>query len=294
MSQVTFNGRLDLDGGEACTCGFEYGLTSSLGTTVTCVGTYNTGDSFSETITIPALVLYYFRSFATNSSGTTYGATLFFGVAPLVTTLAATETTTVKPVLHGRLDNSYGAVSQCRFHYGPSPLMGIYTPLISGLVDGDSFSATINVTPGIKYYYEAEAVSPAGVGKGGVLSFISTGTLPLPISSTAKVQTLAPTNVSTRPMLNGRVEDSLGHIGIVYFEYGVGGGYTMKTSPQSNKSTGDTFNATVVLAEGRAYHYRAVMEILGVTVYGDDVAINTPSSLGPVTFAPGDLFPGEY
>lgn len=79
--------------------GFEYGSTSALGTTVICSGYYTSGYFYYDIILLPGT--YYFRAFATNYAGTSYGATLSFivppGSSPLiqtkpeVKTLAATE-----------------------------------------------------------------------------------------------------------------------------------------------------------------------------------------------------------
>ena len=107
MAQATLNGYLDDDGGAACTCGFEYGLTPALGATVTCPGTYITGDSFSAVVTgLNPYTQYYFRTFATNATGTTYGAILNFtttaaGVACSVATLPATVVTESQATLNG-------------------------------------------------------------------------------------------------------------------------------------------------------------------------------------------------
>lgn len=290
MAQATLNGYLDDDGGEACVCGFEYGLTPSMSNTVTASGTYRTGDSFSVTLTLASLDYYYFRSFATNSTGTSYGSTLTFGSLASVTTLAATSTGTLYPQLNGRLDDDQSVACECRFNYGLTPAMGSKTPNISGLSTGDSFSANINVLPGTLYYFEAEAVNYKGTAKGGILTFTSPGTPLGPSGPKYIVTTLPPTNIGSRATLNGKAEETFGKRATVKFEYGTGSSYGSKTSPQSVYND-EEFSSRISIAEGRAYHYRAVMIIDGVTVYGNDMAINSPSSLGPITFITGDLLP---
>jgi len=71
---ATLNGILDNDGGEACECGFEWGLDTGYGTT-TPPQSKTTGETFSEVIRglLPNPV-YHFRAFATNSFVTGYGA----------------------------------------------------------------------------------------------------------------------------------------------------------------------------------------------------------------------------
>lgn len=76
--QATLNGTLDDEGSEACDCGFEYGLTTSYGTT-TATESKNTGETFSQVVTgLSKNTLYHFRAIATNEAGTSYGSDATF------------------------------------------------------------------------------------------------------------------------------------------------------------------------------------------------------------------------
>jgi hypothetical protein len=71
---VILNGTLDDDIGEACECGFQWGLDASYGV-VTPTVSKTTGQSFSRLITgLVPNTIYHFRAFAANSAGTGYGA----------------------------------------------------------------------------------------------------------------------------------------------------------------------------------------------------------------------------
>jgi hypothetical protein len=75
---ATLNGGLDDDGGMACNCGFQYGLTIGYGST-TPTQSKTTGQLFSQAITgLSPGTLYHFRALATNTAGTSYGADKFF------------------------------------------------------------------------------------------------------------------------------------------------------------------------------------------------------------------------
>jgi len=74
QTTATLNGTLADDGGEACNCGFEWGETEAYGNT-TPTQSRTTGQTFSQPITglVPNKT-YHFRSIATNSADTGYGA----------------------------------------------------------------------------------------------------------------------------------------------------------------------------------------------------------------------------
>ena len=71
---ATLNGTLDNDNGEACECGFQWGLDTGYGT-ITSTESRAIGETFSQVIggLFPNTV-YHFRAFARNSFGTGYGA----------------------------------------------------------------------------------------------------------------------------------------------------------------------------------------------------------------------------
>jgi len=70
---ATPNGTLSSDGGEACECGFEWGLDTGYGTT-TPLQSKTTGETFSQIIEgLQPGTTYHFRAFATNAAGTAYG-----------------------------------------------------------------------------------------------------------------------------------------------------------------------------------------------------------------------------
>ncbi len=84
ISQVsaTLNGTLTADGGEPCECGFQWGLTDAYGHT-TLTESKVTGESSSRAIGgLTPGTTYHFRTFATNSAGTGYGADRSFISTP--------------------------------------------------------------------------------------------------------------------------------------------------------------------------------------------------------------------
>ncbi len=81
---ATVNGTLNQDGGEACDCGFEWGLDTDYGMT-TPPQSKTTGETFSQVIGgLAPNTTYHFRAFATNSLGTSYGADRTFTTALVI------------------------------------------------------------------------------------------------------------------------------------------------------------------------------------------------------------------
>ena len=166
MAQATLHGYLDDDGGIACDCGFEWGPTIALGNTtptVSCV----TGDSFSYTLTgLDPTTTYYFRAFATNPAGTSYGAILQFttlvDTAVIdVMTLPATHITENSARLHGMVINDGGLIGDVRFQWGGTAEYGASTPWLSGYVTGDTFFANLSgLAEGMGYHFRAQFRNP--------------------------------------------------------------------------------------------------------------------------------------
>ncbi|KKL19179.1 hypothetical protein LCGC14_2468080 [marine sediment metagenome] len=74
MAVATLNGTLDDDGGEACDCSFQWGLTTSYGNN-TPTESKVTGETFSQALSgLTPGTLYHFRASFYNSTGTSYGA----------------------------------------------------------------------------------------------------------------------------------------------------------------------------------------------------------------------------
>ena len=71
---ATLNGTLVEDVGEACECGFDWGLTTGYGSSGIAEASLLEGNSFDLDISslLPGTI-YHFRAYATNSSGTAFG-----------------------------------------------------------------------------------------------------------------------------------------------------------------------------------------------------------------------------
>lgn len=81
--KATLNGTLDADGGVACACGFQWGLTRIPYTNTTPTQSKTVGQTFAQTISgLVANTTYHYRTVVTNASGTVYGPDLTFITLP--------------------------------------------------------------------------------------------------------------------------------------------------------------------------------------------------------------------
>ena len=79
MFSAVFNGVISNDGGASSTVkGFQYGLTSSLGTTISESVLAGVGNYSTTTTGLSCATTYYYRFYSTNLSGTSYGTTKSF------------------------------------------------------------------------------------------------------------------------------------------------------------------------------------------------------------------------
>ncbi|MCF7812411.1 hypothetical protein K9M59_02335 [Candidatus Gracilibacteria bacterium] len=78
---ATLNGYVNTD---HTVRGFQYGLTDSYGTTITQTGSFGFGSFSAEITSLIPNTTYHYRTFATNSEGTTYSADRTFKILPFV------------------------------------------------------------------------------------------------------------------------------------------------------------------------------------------------------------------
>ena len=189
-------------------------------------------------------------------------------------------------ILNGYLDSGGGAFCNCGFEWGPTPAMVNTTPTQSRTT-GQFFSQLITgLTPATDYYFRAFATNAAGTTYGTRLSFKTASG-----ASPASVVTLPATNITEeRARLNGQVANDAGLAGTVKFQWGQTAAYGMETPGLSGYVTGATFLADIgPLAEGEAYHFKAVFDNRFGTTYGADMSFSTAVPEGPVTWVTEEL-----
>lgn len=176
--RVTLNGTLTADGGETCACGFEWGLTAAYGNT-TSTQSKVTGESFSYVLNDMTVAgTYHYRAFATNSTGTSYGADVTFvipaSVLPVVATLEAEDVSDSSANLKGYVQQDNGYPCSLWFEWGADQSYGHRTePQYYSAPH--SFEQLIGgLHPEAAYHFRAVAQNRNGIGYGADKTFITT------------------------------------------------------------------------------------------------------------------------
>jgi len=89
---VTLNGNInDVSGGNFTTRGFEYGITTSYGTTTTETGSFGVGTFNSNIISLIVSTTYHYRAYGINPLGISYGEDNIFEISPLIEQVTSTK-----------------------------------------------------------------------------------------------------------------------------------------------------------------------------------------------------------
>jgi phosphodiesterase/alkaline phosphatase D-like protein len=282
---ATLNGVVNAMG-FATTVTFEYGPTTSFGSTINASPNSASGNGNTVvTASVTGLTTnttYYFRIKAVNCAGTIYSSETNFTTLqpPVATTSAATLVAYTTADLNG-IVNANNSASTVTFEYGLTTSYGTIISATPGTVTGNSGTAVSASVTGLSvsttYHYRVKASSAGGSSDGVDLTF-TTATPPTvtSISSSAITASSATLNCSVNP--NGQSTN-------VYYEYGLLTSYgtTANGTPLTVTGTSSTaVSATISgLSAGTTYHFRVKTVSLGVTYYSTDytfITCNPPAA----------------
>lgn len=281
---ANLNGIIDSTGDSSIiSYGFYWGTSSSTSSmTQIEVGdasdsVYN-GDSFTYNITnLASGTKYYYKAYATNSAGTTYGALNYFTTdsgtsdVPSIMTQAATDIGGYSATLNA-LVNSVGGdgITAYGFYYGTTSSCSSKIQVGTlALSDGDNYNYTLSgLAAGTDYYYKAYAKNTYGTAYGPVKCLTTAGSL----GSLPSVNTDAPTARDTAATLSGEVSSSDSTIKAYGFYYGT-----------SSACTNRILAGTSGLSAYEPYTYNLTGLVSGATYYVKAFATNSAgTSYGPV------------
>jgi uncharacterized protein (TIGR02145 family) len=261
---------------------FEYGTTSSYGSTIAALQSPLTGNTITNVnaslTSLSEGTTYHYRIKAVNTLGTNFSSDITFttlGQAPVATTQPATNVNTSSATLNGSV-NANHLSSVVTFEYGITTNYGSTLTSTQSPVTGNattSVSVPLSaLAPNTTYHFRVKSVNSLGTNYGNDLSFTTLGQSPIAI-------TQASSNITTSSAtINGIVNANFLST-TVTFEYGTTTSYSGTATATQIPVTGNT-NTNVsapitALTEGTTYHFRVkAVNSLGTT-YGDDLTFIT-------------------
>lgn len=180
---ATINGTVNANNAST-TATFEYGLTTSYGTSVnatpnTVTGYTATSVSFAITGLTPNTT-YHFRVKGVNATGTSNGLDLTFTtsmLAPTVVTNAASAITTTTATLNGSVNANNSGNSTVTFEWGLTNAYGNVANATPSPVTGNSATSVsanlTGLTTNTTYHFRVKAVNSTGTSYGSDMSFLS-------------------------------------------------------------------------------------------------------------------------
>ncbi len=288
-NSASLNGTVNASGASTAVT-FEYGLTTSYGTTVPGVPATVTGNTVTPvTAAITGLTngtTYHFRVDGVNSFGTSYGSDMTFttlGPPPTVVTTAATGIAATTATLNGTV-NANNASTTVTFNYGLTTSYGSTVAGVPATVTGNTVTpdaaAISGLTANTTYHFRISGASANGTTNGNDMTFTTTGPPPTVVTNAATGVT------GTTATLNGTVNAN-GLVSTVTFEYGLTAAYgtTVPGVPATvSGSTATPVTAAITgLLPGNTYHFRVDGVNANGTSYGNDMTFITPSLAPNIT-----------
>ena len=279
--------------GTSTTPSFDYGTSTSYGTTVTAtpspLATNASNSSVSAVLTgLTCGTTYHFRVSGDNSTGTTNGGDATFTTTacavPTATTGTASSLTFTGATLGGTV-SSNGTSTTVTFNYGTTTAYGssataAESPL-GTTASGSSVSAAITgLSCGTLYHFRVVGVNTSGTTNGSDATFTTTACA-VPTATTGTASSLTFTGAT----LGGTVSSN-GTSTTVTFNYGTttayGSSATATQSPLASTASGSSVSAALTgLTCGTTYHFQIVGVNSSGTTNGSDATFTTTACAAP-------------
>ena len=289
---ATLNGTVNANS-QSTTVIFEYGKTTSYGTTV--IANPNTVTGNSETPVkynltgLDPNTTYHCRVVATNNSGTSEGEDVSFttfDLTPIVTTDPASNIDEHSATLNGTV-NANGQSSTVIFEYGKTILYGstvIANPnTVTGNTDTPVKYEVTGLDPNTTYHYRVVSTNNSGTSEGSDQTFVTLlSVVDKPTAITIDAENITTNSVTLKGFVNPK-----GLSTTVIFEYGettsYGNEITAAQSPITGSSVVSVSANLTELTENTTYHFRVkATNSQGITNGADESFTTLQSGGAPI------------
>lgn len=249
-------------------------------TTANSVVTSGTGTgAFTANLTGLAMgTTYHYRAYATNASGTAYGADLTFTTTSQalasVTTTAASAITTTTANSGGNVTSIGGsAVTSRGICYATTANPTLANTVISGGSGAGSFVSNLTgLNPNTTYYVRAYATNTAGTAYGTQISFATTNPTPPTVTSTA-ASSISYFSTNAGGSVTAGGSSPVTDRGVCY---STNPSPTIANSKVSGGTGTGVFSVGLTgLSGSTTYHFRAYATNSVGTSYGSDLTFTT-------------------
>lgn len=230
---------------------------------------------------------YYVRAYATNSSGTAYGAEVSFtadGLLPTLTTNNTSLLTSSSVQTGGNISYDGGSAITERgvvWNTSSTPTIALTTKTSDGTGTGSFTSNLTNLTPSTTYYLRSYATNSKGTGYGNEIIFTTPANLPT--LTTADI-----TNNTTGNSVSsgGNITSNGGGLvtarGIVWSTSSAPT-VSLSTKTLDGSGNGIFTSSLTSLITNTKYYARAYATNSAGTAYGNEVSFTTINNLPVVT-----------
>jgi hypothetical protein len=179
---ATLNGTVNPDGVAVTSCEFEYGTTTSYGSTAACSPSPGSGSAdvaVSANLTVASDTIYHYRLVAANANGEHQGEDRTFMAAarPSVTGESFSGIGSTEATISAQI-NPGGSLTTYRVEYGTSAIYGSVTPETIAGAGLDAASVQVQLSglqSGTVYHARVVAKNFFGTSLGGDLTFTTAG-----------------------------------------------------------------------------------------------------------------------
>jgi len=279
-------GNVTNDGGSAVIERGVYYSTSPAPISGTTTGS-GTGNYITNLSGLSPATKYYYQAFATNTTGTGFGAQLDFTTdvlsdVPTISTLTESNITESSAIVGGSISyNGNSAITESGVCYSTESIPTTTNSKVTSVTMLGGFNVLLSgLNDNTLYYYRAYAINSTGTGYGAIENFTTLNAIGLATVTTAAASSITTTSV----VLGGNVTADGGSTV-------VSRGVCLGTSP--NPTTGATAGTGIgnfsyiqgQLSHGTTYYYRAyAVNSTGIN-YGAEYSFQTliPSTVPEIS-----------